>query len=473
MLLMREISDAPRPRLVRQASRKVHLILSLLSGGLFLAMAGAIELTQSRSLHLSPVQIGLVVVGLAFVLIGLFPPPLPVRAISQGLSLSFVSFVAFLLFLEAVCRLTGFDFVGEERAYRRLPIPFRWPIVPTGEVYFRREGPEEWTGRPLRQICQQLEIVPNPYEGEPEVTIRFNEKGFRHEDALTDWEIAVAGDSFTEESSLPYDQLFTTIMSRTMNTRVLNLGNTATGPLGQLSFLRDYGLASSTRRTVVVFFEGNDLSDLDREYNDLMQYRATGQRSYRTFARDTSLVRALYKMATGQRTLHPAQRMRQLLGGSQPQSHSWITGFFKTPDGEIPITLGSATVPPSRRDLSPAMMKQLTYFFEQYGAFGQEHNIETWLAYMPTKERATYGMVRLADTAPADVKQWRPTDLPEVISELCAGHGVRFMDLTPAFVRAAETTHKLSFNGIYDGHLNAEGSRVVAAEMARVLSAAD
>ena len=59
-----------------------------------------------------------------------------------------------------------------------------------------------------------------------------------------------------------YDQLFTTILGKMLNIRVLNLGVSHTGPLTQLSYLQDYGVSPSTKHVVIVFYEGNDLSDL-------------------------------------------------------------------------------------------------------------------------------------------------------------------------------------------------------------------
>jgi len=298
------------------------------------------------------------------------------------------------------------------------------------------------------------------------LTSRYDKIGFRHEQNFTDWEVVVAGDSFTELGTLPYDQLFTTVMCGLMNMRVLNLGASNTGPLNQLSFLRDYGVAPSTKRAVIVFYEGNDLVDLNREYTDLMNFQTTGKRPYRTFTKETSLLRTLYHMVTKRPKLNVKQRVNDLLVGSQPQS--WISGYFKSDAGEIPITLRDR--PPSREQMSADTMKQLEYFFDQYAAFGKERNLEIWSAFMPCKERAVYGMVRLDDKAPEDVKQWRPTDLPQVISDLAVSRGIRFMDLTAAFAREAQTNHKLLFNGIYDCHLNAAGSALVATEMARVLS---
>lgn len=449
-------------------SKKIHLILHVLAGGLFFGIAGAMELTHSRSLHGSRWQIIALAIGFLFILIGVFPLPPRIRSFSQKLSISLITFTLFLLSLEAICRLAKFDFVGEERAYKRLPIFYRWPIVPTGEVYFRRSGPEVWTGRPLNEICQQLDIQPNPYGSEQKVTIRYDKTGFRHEEGFTDWDIAIAGDSFTEQGHLAYSDLFTTRLCNLLHTRVLNLGNTNTGPLNQLSFLRDYGLAPSTRRAVIVFFEGNDLLDLKREYGDLMRYKETGQRYYRTFTTDTSLLRTLYHLVSHKPRFNAKERLNVLLAYNRPPS--WITGYYQSDHGEVPVTLAANGSPPSRAELTADTMKQLEYFFEQYSAWGNEHHVEIWSVFMPCKERALYGLVRFADNASEEIKRWQPTDLPQVISDLAVAHHVRFMDLSPAFMREAQATHKLLYNTIYDGHLNAEGSHLVATEMARALS---
>jgi hypothetical protein len=235
--------------------------------------------------------------------------------------------------------------------------------------------------------------------------------------------------------------------------------------LTQLSYLRDYGLAPATKRAVIVFYEGNDLVDLNQEYNHLIRYRETGERPHRDFRKETSLVRAIYQLATKR----PKMDVNELLIGVQPKS--WLTGYFKSSDGDIPITLRNT--PPSRDQISPETMKQLEYFFEQFAAFGKAHGIEVWSAFMPCKERVVNGMVEFVQDAPEEEKQWRPTNLPQVISDLAIGHGVRFMDFTPAFVRETREKRELLFNSIYDSHLNTKGSRLVASEMARFLSRPD
>ena len=50
-----------------------------------------------------------------------------------------------------------------------------------------------------------------------------------------------------------------------------------------------------------------------------------------------------------------------------------------------------------------------------------------------------------------------------------AEHGIRFHDLTPALQAEATSSGELLYNTMYDTHLNARGSRVVGAELARIL----
>src|SRR5205814_7470894 len=102
--------------------------------------------------------------------------------------------------------------------------------------------------------------------------------------------------SFVELGYLPMDQLFTTILGQSLGLRVANFGTSYTGPLTQLSYLQDYGIAQSTRRSVIVFFEGNDLSDLSAESADAEKLKLTGKRPYRKFTKQPSAIKAAYNL---------------------------------------------------------------------------------------------------------------------------------------------------------------------------------
>ena len=54
-----------------------------------------------------------------------------------------------------------------------------------------------------------------------------------------------------------------------------------------------------------MFFEGNDLKDIGNEYQALVRWRETGQRDFREFIKQPSLVRVLYKaVRNGYQLLH-------------------------------------------------------------------------------------------------------------------------------------------------------------------------
>ena len=177
--------------------------------------------------------------GLLIILLGWVTYRPRVGTFSVNLCLLTSVLIAAVAVSETAFRLAGFDFRKTEAALRQLPPFYRKPTVPTGTVYFRRAGPERWTGQVIRRVVEERQIAPNPYANEPVVTIAYGADGFRNESGIRDWELAVAGDSFTELGYLPEDQLFTTLLGRRLNLRVRNLGTSNTGPLTQLSYLAD------------------------------------------------------------------------------------------------------------------------------------------------------------------------------------------------------------------------------------------
>jgi hypothetical protein len=86
---------------------------------------------------------------------------------------------------------------------------------------------------------------------------------------------------------------------------------------------------------------------------------------------------------------------------------------------------------------------------------------------MPAKLRASHAQLQFVDWAEDRFLAWSPTDLPELIASLAARHGIGFIDLAPAMVTETARSRAILYNTIYDSHLNARGSSVVAEEMAR------
>jgi hypothetical protein len=123
--------------------------------------------------------------------------------------------------------------------------------------------------------------------------------------------------------------------------------------------------------------------------------------------------------------------------------------------------------------VGPENLGQLDECLGRYAAFGALRHVRTWLAYMPCKQRVLQDWLEFAPDAPPAIVQWRPTDLPARIGELCQRHGIGFIDLTPALVESVRQTGEPPFNLLYDTHLNAQGAEAVALELARRLGAGE
>ena len=393
--------------------------------------------------------------GLLIMALGFLPDIRIVHRLSTNICLSLLSVFVILVVCEGFFRAIAFDFADEKKVWQKAPPYYRQPIVPTGEVFFRHPGPEEWTGQVLNTRLSQLNILPNPYTDEPVITVKYNSAGFRNPDDISDWDVVVTGDSFTELGYLRDEDLFTTILGEILNVRVLNLGTSYTGPLTQLSYLRDYGISRSIQHTIIVFFEGNDLEDLATEYKALIQWQESGQRDYREFKRQPSLARRVYKILE-----NPVGRLIK-------PTH-YVTAYFKSQHGDIPVTV--ACTPPGRSNMSEETLHRLKYFLKEYARFGIERQVTVWLAYMPSKRRVLHGLIEFSDSTPEILRNWQPTDLPELVSKLCDQYGIKFIDLTPPLVEETQNKAHLVYNSIYDTHVNSIGSRVVGRELARHLA---
>jgi hypothetical protein len=324
-------------------------------------------------------------------------------------------------------------------------------------VFFRRPGPEAWTGRVLNTVLDAVRLETDAYEDEPVVTVRYDAEGFRNPPDLGDWEIAVAGDSFTELGFLPEERLFTSLLAGRLGVPVKNLGVSHTGPLTQLHYLETYGIAASTRHLVVVFFEGNDLEDLDREYRAWLRFRESGVRPRESDPQPSLLCALAEAVVYGRKPLEPKV-------AAVPDAVLSLGGR------RIPVSLNS--IPPiTKGALTRDLRQALSHFFEGFRALSASRNAEAWLVYLPCKLRVWHGLLEFSPGTSPSLSNWRPSDLPHHLRELSGKRGIHFLDLTPALVRTTRSEEQLLFNPIADTHLNAEGATVVAAAMAEAMEA--
>jgi len=80
-------------------------------------------------------------------------------------------------------------------------------------------------------------------------------------------ELAIVGDSYTQGVCVPPGQSFADRMRATWP-GLLNVGVAGAGPLSELGILKEYVAAKRPRTVLWVYYEGNDLQDLQLEESD-------------------------------------------------------------------------------------------------------------------------------------------------------------------------------------------------------------
>lgn len=368
------------------------------------------------------------------------------------LGLVYITLCSTIIIFELFFRVIGFDFRRQEAQIMKVPPFYRMPDDPCGEVFFKRKGNLEWHGNVIMQQLNNLGYTIETTEGE-EVSVRYDKDGFRNEVELSDWEVAVAGDSFTELGYLSYTQLFTSVLSRYTGLRVKNLGVSCTGPLTQLCYLKFYGLSRSLKHGVIVFFEGNDITDLSEEYFLLKEYMERAQRPYRQIRKQSSFILAVYEL------LYERNKIKK--------TKLPIDAYYVSPNGKVPLTLYS--LPLTSSAIPVSAHEGLDVFLREFQMLAQKHKFTPWLFYMPDRIRVYYKHLIFPESVKKPVVNWKPTDLPLFISNKCAQFNINFVDLTPDLIREAESTTNMLYHAQVDSHLTAEGSCAVGKIMAKYL----
>lgn len=438
--------DAVRAAAHRPAPAPPPRAIPLIAGLATVAFAVALDPLTGQPLTFGKVQALLCGAGVALVLLGRLARGKPF-ALTVRFSMLLLSLLFMLLAAEGAFRLIGYDFSRAEERFLAHPIYYRWAILPAGEIFNRRPGPDSWTGQVLRTGMRAEGVIDDAYADEAPVTITYDATGFRNPEGLADWEVVVAGDSFVELGYLPYDDLFTTLAGKELNLRVKNLGLCHSGPLAYTYFVNQLGRAPGLRHVVFSFFEGNDLLDLRRECADMQRFRETGRREERSFSAQSSFLLAL-------KTLARPQRVR-----SQ-------NAHFTAAGRSLPVTV--KYVVPGEADVTVEQRRMLESALDGWADAARSAGAKPWLLYMPCKHRVLHQHLRYDENAKPWLTSWRPTDLPQFVRRLAEERGIAVIDPTSALTDAANAGN-VPYNLIWDTHLNREGSRIVADAIVQAL----
>lgn len=375
-----------------------------------------------------------------------------VKELFARVGLLCVVLVTLFAAVEIACRVARVDF--DAGSLEHVSYYFRKPDVYERGM-LRRAGPAVWRGRPISGYMRAVGLDPSKwYADEPELEVRYDSEGFRNPDDLTDWDIAIAGDSFTELGNLRVEALPTTVLARATGATVKNLGCSFTGTTTHLAYLDAFGRAPRCRTWMIVFFEGNDLSDILREEDWLLDVEE-GRWVVQRPQPQPSFARAVFN----------AVRTRE-------SDYQIVNARYEGPTGQgWDLTLHHA--PPSSAELGPAMRGLVEGTLVRYAEQAARAGVEPWFVFMPCKERVLQLAGRVEPTAAVarKVAAWRVNDLPDFVGSACRARGVEFVDLTPSLVQLG-ASGMLPFNPVFDTHLTEAGAAVVGGQLAHALRSA-
>jgi hypothetical protein len=249
---------------------------------------------------------------------------------------------------------------------------------------------------------------------------------------------------------VPAFDLLTSVLARTLGATVDNLGQIGYGPQQELAVVRRYALPRRPRVVVWVFFEGNDLANID---------------AYRAFASDFAAARAArHGFVARSFSRNAMERLMYLAGNPRPsavpRSAWWIAGGRKERLYFL-YTAGPLSDP------AEAALHELESILAQAASMSHEAGAHFVLAFAPDKFRACRGS--LVVEPDADLVGWTLSDLPGRLAAMSArlpGY-VTYLDLTPTLAFHCDQGELPYFRE--DNHWNAAGNRIVAEELARTL----
>ena len=286
-----------------------------------------------------------------------------------------------------------------------------------------------------------------PPLGEYEYDYRTDHNGFRNESDLSRADIIVLGDSIVWAPFVPADDTMSTVLGRLQQCQVANLAQRGYGPQQELAVLKRFGLKLEPKVCIWTFFEGNDIDDLHRYANATADWDAhlDSVHSFRKrcFSRNALVLanellrpyvgktRQPYEVGgTVSSGLAAGQEMYFFYGGRRTQSHD------------------------------PRSLDMIRAALAEAHELCAKHEITFVFVFVPTKFRF-FG--QLCETVPRSIlRNWRIDDLPDQLARLTAtiSGDIRFLDLTPHFVRRAEQGTMLYWPD--DTHWSIEGNRFAA-----------
>ncbi|HSJ05794.1 MAG TPA: hypothetical protein VK936_03760, partial [Longimicrobiales bacterium] len=167
--------------------RRLRVAVHMTAGGMLALLAVFADPLLGRPREWGAVESATLAAGVIVAAAGLVLRGGRVADRAAGICLSIIVVMVTMAAAEGAVRILDIDIVGQEHAWRKMAPFYRQPTVPTGDVFFRRDGPETWTGQVINTQMKLYRVSPNPYADEPVITVRYDSLGFRAAGDLDDW----------------------------------------------------------------------------------------------------------------------------------------------------------------------------------------------------------------------------------------------------------------------------------------------
>ncbi len=442
-------------------------MLPAIAGTLALAVGLSASLDRLRGHHFSGLRgaLGHIVVplgvGLGLWIVVLLRPSLRARLTALVLSLVLATFGAEVVLGSVVPVYVPAALAREHRA-RELGVPFdarsqvrvvqdlrkagegAYPMV---SPFTAMESDRDGIWHPLLRVGGEeivalgsisgVRTVGGNELGRSEVFLA-DERGFNNPPGL--WaqaplDVALIGDSYTVGWSVPREKNFAAPILRRFP-RTLNLGMIDAGPLLELGELREFGAELRPKVVIWHFYEGNDVTDLNREKTTLLQRYLDPAFRQSIPARQAEIDEALKSFVDA-----------RLQGGSRWSSIARLPRLrgLLDPDAHP----AASSVPDF-----PLIDRVLTEAEKAISAWGGQ----LWFVYLPTWERFAH----LRERPSLEITRQR-------VLAIAKAHGLPTYDMTEVLVRAGDPLDCFPFR--LHGHYNERGYQLVGDALAEQLTA--
>lgn len=272
------------------------------------------------------------------------------------------------------------------------------------------------------------------------------------------FDIVIVGDSFSHGYCVPHGEFFGEQLRRKFP-QLLNLGQTGNGPISELASIREFLPTKKVKHVVWFFYEGNDISDLEKELKHPVLSKYLSDKNFsqnlisrqedvdnvlRAFEEKTiqyeapititaSMKREFHRFTSDPLSIMTLWNTRSRLGLTEA-SRSW------------PAHLTGHATPIALQEVFESILREAKNRVSEYGA-------DLTFVYLPA-----YRTFQRRQDHPW--KTW--------IENLASNLKIRYVDITGVFNQTSDPLSLFPFRK--DGHYTAEGNQLIANAVTEALT---